>query len=248
MESSSTGSGSAIILLSGGQDSSIALAWARSRFAKLHAVAFDYGQRHNRELESAAAIAALAGVSLEVVRCAGVLQSTSPLTDPDAALETYESFASMERIIGERVELTFVPGRNLFFLLVAANRAVALGARHLVTGACEADAANYPDCTARFLEKAGDTINEMLGLRGLDQIKVEAPLLYRSKKQSVQWAAGGLAQYGAMEYLRLSHTCYAGEFPPCGKCHSCVLRAEGFRAAGMQDPLVQRAQAQSTGH
>lgn len=226
---------SAMVVLSGGQDSTTSLFWAKQRFGTIHAVTFDYGQRHARELIAADEIARLAGVaSHEIIDVAGLLRSRSPLTDPNTPLETYSDYASMDKIIGNRVELTFVPMRNAFFLTLAANLALAKDCFDLVTGVCQQDNANYPDCRRHFIECQEVTINEALGI---NDFHIHTPLMDLSKAQSVK-----LAQTlpGCMEALAHSHTCYAGESPPCGKCHSCTLRAEGFREAGVADPIFSR--------
>ncbi len=230
---------SAMVLLSGGQDSTTCLFWARDMFDDVHALTIDYAQRHRLEVEAARSVARMAGVaSHEVVEVGPLLRSRSPLTDPTAELETYPDFDTMDRVIGERVELTFVPMRNAFFLTLAANYAVARDCFDLVTGVCEQDNANYPDCRAEFIQQQENTINAALGLdRGF---RIQTPLIKLSKAQSVV-LAGTLR--GCLHALGYSHTCYAGEFPPCGKCHACVLRAHGFSEAGVADPLVERAMA-----
>jgi 7-cyano-7-deazaguanine synthase len=154
----------ALIVLSGGQDSTTALFWAKHQFDEVHAVSFDYGQRHLRELAAAERVAAMAGVrSHEIVLMGGLLQSTSPLINQQATLETYPDFDTMDRTIGDRVELTFVPMRNLLFLTVAANRAACLSIPVIVTGICQADNANYPDCREVFALAAENAVNRALG-------------------------------------------------------------------------------------
>lgn len=225
----------AMVVLSGGQDSTTCLFWARDTFDEVHAVTFDYQQRHRREIEAARKVAELAGVaSHEVVEVGPILAGRSPLTNPAEQLETYTDFDSMDAIIGDRVELTFVPMRNQLFLTLAANRAICKGVRNLVTGVCEADNANYPDCREDFIEALQIATNEALGI---DDFLIHAPLLPLDKAGIIRMAQG---LPGCMEALAYSHTCYAGMAPPCGRCHSCVLRAEGFRQAGVADPLVER--------
>ncbi|SPA17233.1 7-cyano-7-deazaguanine synthase QueC [Cupriavidus taiwanensis] len=227
---------SALVILSGGQDSTTCLFWARERFTDIHAVSFDYGQRHRRELHAARKVAGLAGVvSHHVLAVPAVLESASPLVDFAHELERYADFAAMDETIGTRVELTFVPMRNAFFLTIAANLAFARGIETLVTGVCEADNANYPDCRESFLAAQERTINEALGVT---YFRILAPLLHATKAQSIELAQ---SLPGCMEALAYSHTCYAGDFPPCGTCHACVLRAHGFAEAGVVDPLVARA-------
>lgn len=228
----------ALVVLSGGQDSTTCLFWATNLFDEVHAITFDYGQRHRLEIESAKKVAEMAGVaSHEIVPVPDCLKSLSPLTS-DNPLETYTDYDSMDGIIGNRRELTFVPMRNALFLTIAANRAEALGIPNLVTGVCQMDNANYDDCRESFIKQTELYINSALGHdhRGTQPIKIHTPLIDLSKSESIHLAK----EVGAMEALAFSHTCYAGEFPPCGKCHACVLRAHGFEEAGIPDPLVER--------
>ena len=225
----------AMVVLSGGQDSTTCLYWAKSNFDEVHAVSFDYGQRHSAELEAAKTIGAMANVaSHQFLDVKGLLRSRSPLTNPDVELETYADFESMEQIIGDRVELTFVPMRNAFFLTLAANIALEKDCFQLITGVCQEDNANYPDCRESFISAQEKMINEALGI---DYFKIHTPLMNLSKAEIVNLA---MNTEGAMEALAYSLTCYAGKIPPCGKCHSCVLRANGFFKAGVKDPLIER--------
>lgn len=240
---------SAMVVLSGGQDSTTCLLMARDTYKTVHAITFDYGQRHAREIEAAREVARIVGVdSHEVVNVRGLLRSTSPLTDTEARLETYADYKSMDEIIGNRIELTFVPLRNPFFLTVAANYALHRGCRTLVTGVCAMDNANYPDCTPDFIDSMESMINVALGLGmdtdNSDRFRIATPLLRMTKEQTVRAAMSYPLGEQAMAH---THTCYAGEFPPCGKCHACVLRAEGFRQAGRPDPLVERGVAFTAG-
>lgn len=231
--------GSALVILSGGQDSTTCIFWAKQHYDEVHAITFDYGQRHRIEIDAAKKIADMAKVdSHEIVKVPNCLVSTSPLTSSNE-LETYTSETQMDNKIGNRRELTFVPMRNALFLTIAANRAEANGIDALVTGVCQMDTANYDDCREVFIKATEQYINTALGHdhRGTKAIAIETPLMHLSKAQSIALAE----QVGAMEALAYSHTCYAGEYPPCGKCHSCVLRASGFKEAGTADPLVERA-------
>lgn len=227
----------ALVILSGGQDSTTCLFWACKVFDEVHSVTFDYGQRHRREIAAATHIARLADVdSHEIISVPDVLRSTSPLVSDAAELERYTSFEQMDQVIGDRVELTFVPMRNALFLTLAANRAVVLGSEDLVTGICQADNANYPDCRDAFRLAMQEAIRLALGV---EDFRVHAPLLTNSKAQTVQLAKElGIA---CMAALAFSHTSYAGEYPPTDANHANVLRAHGFEEADEPDPLVLRA-------
>ena len=225
---------SALVVLSGGQDSTTCLFWAKRYFDEVHAITFDYGQRHARELQAARDVAEIAGVaSHKVVVVGPILAGRSPLTNPAEALEQYADHDSMAAVIGNRVELTFVPMRNALFLTLAANRAVCKDIHNLVTGVCEADNANYPDCRQSFIESQAMTIREALAT----SFAIHTPLMRLNKPASVQLAL----QLGCYTALAFTHTAYDGQYPPVGKDHATVLRAYGFEQAGVPDPLVVRA-------
>lgn len=230
-----------LMVLSGGQDSTTCLYWAKSKYDEVHAVTFDYGQRHKLEIESARRVAEMAGVASHevVVIGAGILKSTSPLTSNNE-LEQYENAEQMEQVIGSRVEKTFVPMRNTLFLTIAANRAVALGCNVIVTGVCQEDNANYPDCTASFIREMECAINASLGFTNLstEWVIIQTPLMYKSKAETCELATN---LKGCMTALAYSHTSYDGKYPPTDMNHANVLRAKGFEDAGLPDPLVVRA-------
>jgi 7-cyano-7-deazaguanine synthase len=228
-----------LVTLSGGQDSTTCLFWAKQHFEDVKSISFDYGQRHRAELNSAIKIASLADVSHEIVDVTNVLVSRSPLTDASVPLETYNNYQEMDKIIGDRVELTFVPMRNAFFLTVAANRALHDDAYNLVTGVCQMDNANYPDCRDNFIHEQEKTINMALGI---GNFKIWTPLIHLTKAETVKLAK---TLPGCFDALAYSHTCYFGSVPPCiltekTACHACTLRAEGFKQAGCEDPLIER--------
>jgi 7-cyano-7-deazaguanine synthase len=150
----------------------------------------------------------------------------------------------MENVIKDRIEVTFVPLRNMLFLVLAANYALSLDCYDLVTGVCAMDNANYPDCTEDFIAAATFAMQEALGMNrgdyignGGPQLHVVTPLISLTKAETVKLAS---TFPGWEKVMSMSHTCYAGETPPCGRCHACVLRAEGFRQAGVPDPLIER--------
>jgi len=225
----------ALVVLSGGQDSTTCLYWAKQNFDEVHTITFDYGQRHRIELDAAQKIAMMARVaSSRLVNMQGILRSASPLTT-DAELEKYDDFKSMDEIIGERVELTFVPMRNTTFLTIAANHAIHLGINALVTGVCQEDNANYPDCRMGFITSLKETFRESLGT--ID-FHIYTPLMHLSKAETVKLAS---TLPGCWEALAYSHTSYDGKYPPTDMNHANVLRAHGFEEANMPDPLVVRA-------
>lgn len=235
----------ALVILSGGQDSTTCLFWAAQRYGveNLHTLTVDYGQRHAIELDAAAKVAEMAGVysgRREVVRLPQVLLSTSPLTTNDVDLERYESAEQMDEVIGDRREATFVPMRNALFLTLAANRAEAFACTDIVLGVCQMDNANYDDCRQVFLEAAELYINTALGHdhRGTPKIRLVAPLMNLSKADTVRMAH---RLPGCWDALAYSHTSYDGQYPPTDMNHANVLRASGFEEAGLPDPLVLRA-------
>lgn len=234
----------ALVVLSGGQDSCTCLFWTKQKFEKVKAITFNYGQRHSAELSSAMKIAAMADVEHEIVNIPNILVSRSPLTDPNVTLETYTDYDSMDKIIGNRVELTFVPMRNALFFTLAANRALYWDCYNLVTGVCEADNANYSDCRQVFIEDQERAINAAIGLELLGTFKIHTPLMHLPKAETVKLAH---ELPGCWEALAYSHTCYAGKTPPCiltekQACHACTLRQHGFEQAGYPDPLIERWQ------
>ena len=230
----------ALVVLSGGQDSVSCLFWAKQNYTEVHAITFDYNQKHRIEIDSAKATAHRAGVaSHEIIVLGPVLKGSSPLTNPDEKLEKYNDFSEMDAKIGNRRELTFVPMRNAMFLTIAANRAEILGA-DIITGVCQMDAANYDDCRQVFIDATVDYINKALGHdhRGTGPARIVTPLMNMTKAETVKLA---LALPGCFEALAYSHTSYDGCYPPTDNNHSNVLRAQGFFEAGIPDPLVVRA-------
>lgn len=229
----------ALVVLSGGQDSTTCLVWAQKYFQEVHAITFNYGQRHAREIEAAQAVGDFAKVaSHELVHLGNdILAGTSPLTDKNAELEKYSDYQSMDKIIGDRVEKTFVPMRNALFLTIAANRAAVKGISSIVTGVCQADNANYPDCRQSFISAQEEAINQALGTVAGQRFSILTPLMHMSKAESIKL----MDSLGGYALLAFTHTAYDGQYPPNGKDHASVLRAHGFEEAGLPDPLVVRA-------
>lgn len=215
----------ALVVLSGGQDSTTCLYWALDQFGQgnVSAITFDYGQRHRIELDCAKRIAKAATVpwALLPIDTFAALGGTA-LTDDEIAVETGND-------IDTGLPNTFVPGRNLIFLTFAAAWAWQRKIGNIVTGVAQTDYSGYPDCreaTIAALETA-------LALGMESDIRLHAPLMHRTKKQTVELAQS----VGGIEAMALTHTCYNGERPPCGRCPACELRARGFEEAGIADPL-----------
>ena len=219
----------ALVVLSGGQDSTTCLYWAIDRYgqAAVDTVTFDYGQRHQIELDCAAKVAEFAGVSntcLPIDTLAAM--GGDSLTDPDIGVS-----GEMDAETG--LPNTFVPGRNLIFLTYAAAFAYRLGIRHLVTGVAQTDYSGYPDCREDTMAALQATLR--LGMES--DVIIHTPLMHLSKKETVDLAR----DVGALPAMAYTHTCYNGERPPCGHCPACELRARGFAQAGIEDPLVTAA-------
>jgi len=215
-----------LVVLSGGQDSTTSLYWAIKEYgqAQVESLTFDYGQRHRIELDCATNVAQRVGV--ENTRLP--IDTFSALGK--TALTNSEILVQSEPDPSTRLPNTFVPGRNLVFLTYAAAFAYQRGIQHLVTGVAETDYSGYPDCRESTIVALTRAIN-----LGMDSsIQIHTPLMYLSKKETVELAI----DLGALEAMADTHTCYNGQRPPCGTCPACQLRAKGFREAGILDPLV----------
>jgi 7-cyano-7-deazaguanine synthase len=223
----------ALVVLSGGQDSTTCLYWALNNpnYSDVRTITFDYGQKHSVEIEAAQKIANLAGVENEIINIRDTLKGTSPLVNKDFEVEKYKDADSLPG----GLEKTFVPSRNMLFLTIASNRAYIHDCSAIITGVSQEDFGGYPDCRQTFIDSMEKTF-----LTGLEKpIKIVTPLIDLNKKQTVELA---VKLDGCMNALYFSHTCYEGEHPvPCGKCHACLLRQKGFDEAGVIDPIQERA-------
>ena len=218
----------ALVVLSGGQDSTTCLYWAIRRFGvdQVSSVTFDYGQRHRIELDCAKAVADFAGVpNLILPIDTFTALGGNALTDSAIAVQ-----AGTDLDTG--LPNTFVPGRNLVFLTFAAALAYQRNITHLVTGVAQTDYSGYPDCREETLTSLQTTLQK--GMQ--TQLQIHTPLMHLSKKETVELAQA----VGALPAMALTHTCYNGERPPCGHCAACELRAKGFQEAGVADPLLVR--------
>ena len=213
----------ALVVFSGGQDSTICLYWALRKFGRgnVRAVTFDYGQRHRIELKSARTIARMAGVPLTVLP----INTFNELGGNALTGKIPVTLRKKRRGLPN----TFVPGRNIIFLSFAAALAYREGIHDLVTGVCEADYSGYPDCRDKTIRSLQETLQ-----LGMDyKIRIHTPLIQMTKAKGLLLAK----RLGAFEALAFSHTCYNNKRPPCGKCPACRLRAKSFREAGMKDPI-----------
>ncbi|WP_102272366.1 7-cyano-7-deazaguanine synthase QueC [Cytobacillus massiliigabonensis] len=204
----------ALVVFSGGQDSTTCLFWAIERFAHVEAVTFDYGQRHRLEIECAQEIAKELGIHHHILDMSLLNQlASNALTRDEIKIEE-----------GENGELpsTFVPGRNLLFLSFAGVLASQIGAKHLVTGVCETDFSGYPDCRDMFVKSLNVTLN-----LSMDQsFVIHTPLMWMNKAQTWELAD----QLGVFEFVReKTLTCYNGIIADgCGECPACQLRKRGL--------------------
>lgn len=220
-----------MVVFSGGQDSTTCLALACKLHQQVHTISFSYGQRHNIELESARAISELMNVnSHTVVELGSLFDSDSPLVSNNPVTE----YDSVEKLPGG-LEVTFVPGRNILFLTLAASKAYSLGIKDIYIGVCEADFGGYWDCRGSFIEAMRVALGE--GIYGDPSFyTLHTPLLHLSKREAVLLASKLLGLKFANVFA-LTHTCYQGLRGGCGKCHACLLRDRGFREAQIADPL-----------
>lgn len=205
----------AVVLLSGGQDSTTCLFWAIREFKTVYAVSFLYGQKHRKECDQARSIAEEAGVEFHLQDASFIsLLGRNALTDPEMPMDSDKPVDSPPN--------TFVPGRNLFFLSIAAVFARERGARHLVTGVSQTDFSGYPDCRDSFIR----SLNVSLNLAMDEQFVIHTPLMWIDKKET--WALAD--ELGVFTLVRdRTLTCYKGVLGAgCGTCPACKLRKKGL--------------------
>lgn len=208
--------GSALVVFSGGQDSTTCLYWAKARFERVVALSFTYGQKHVLEVEMARQLAAEAGVEWSVmdVPFVGGLSSGCSLTDSSLTIE--------EEKPADACPTTFVPGRNMFFLSIAAIFARERGIYDLVTGVSQTDFSGYPDCRDAFVK----SLNVTLNLATDEEFRIHTPLMWLDKAET--WALAD--RLGVMDIVRYKTlTCYNGIVGDgCGHCPACQLRRRGL--------------------
>jgi 7-cyano-7-deazaguanine synthase len=220
----------AVVLLSGGLDSATTLAIARSQGYETYALSFDYGQRHQRELEAARKIAkSLGAKEHRILKIDNQIFAGSALTD-DVDVPKSRS----EEEIGSGIPPTYVPARNTIFLAHALAWAETIPAGHIFIGANAIDYSGYPDCRPEFIALF-ETLANVATKTGAEgaRIQIHAPLIKLAKAEIVRKAVELDVD------LALTHSCYdpTPDGQACGKCDSCQLRLKGFREAGVTDPI-----------
>lgn len=205
----------ALVVFSGGQDSTTCLYWALEHFGQVHTLTFGYGQKHSLEIECAKEIANRAGVDFRYMDMSfiGSLGSNS-LTDTSIKMDDSKPEGSFPN--------TFVPGRNLFFLSTAAVYARENGIRHIITGVSQTDFSGYPDCRDSFIRSLNVTLNLAMD----SQFIIHTPLMWLDKAQTWEMAD----RLGVLDLVRNDTlTCYNGiKGDGCGHCPSCKLRRDGL--------------------
>ena len=222
----------AVVLLSGGLDSTTVLAVARSEGYECSALSFDYGQRHSAELDAARRVAAAYGVRRHVVTRIDLRAfGGSALTDD---IDVPKGRRPDE--MGAGIPVTYVPARNTIFLSFALALAETTGAADIFIGVNALDYSGYPDCRPEYVAAFETRANlaTRAGVEGTLRTTIHAPLAELTKAGIIRLGASLGVDYG------LTHSCYdpdpAGR--PCGECDSCRLRAKGFAEAGLPDPVV----------
>lgn len=207
--------GKAVVVFSGGQDSTTCLLWAMERFEEVEAVTFDYNQRHRLEIEVAKNIAADLGIEHTILDM-GLLNQLAPnaLTRDDIEIEQKD---------GE-LPTTFVDGRNHLFLTFAAIKGKQRGARHIITGVCETDFSGYPDCRDVFVKSLNVTLNLAMDY----DFVLHTPLMWLDKAETWELAD----ELRGLDYVRQNTlTCYNGIIADgCGECPACQLRNQGLQS------------------
>lgn len=220
----------AVCLLSGGLDSATTLACARRDGFEVYSIAFDYGQRHQVELECSKRVSeALGAAAHKVIKIDLRAFGGSALTDN---IDVPKGRPTAE--MGEGIPVTYVPARNTVFLSIALAWAEVLGATDIYLGVNAVDYSGYPDCRPEYIEAFEKMANlaTKAGVEGHRGLKIHTPLISLSKAEIIRLGVSLGVDYG------LTHSCYDPlDGKPCGRCDSCQLRLAGFQEAGLRDPL-----------
>jgi len=222
----------AVVLLSGGLDSTTALAVARHDGYSVHALSFQYGQRHKHELQAAARVAEYFDVVQHVIFDVNIGQFGGSALTGDIGVPKDRVLEEMEKDI----PITYVPARNTVFLSIALGWAEVLGSSDIFIGVNALDYSGYPDCRPEYIESFEKMANlaTKAGVEGRQRLRIHTPLIRLTKAEIVQLGRSLGVAFG------LTSTCYDPdhEGQPCGRCDACQLRLKGFREAGVEDPLV----------
>ncbi|WP_423406841.1 7-cyano-7-deazaguanine synthase QueC [Heyndrickxia sp. MSNUG] len=204
----------AVVVFSGGQDSTTCLFWAKEQFAEVEAVTFDYNQRHRTEIDCAKEITKELGIRHHILDMS-LLNQLAPnaLTRDEIEVKDGEDGG---------LPSTFVPGRNLLFMSFAGVLASQVNAKHIVTGVCETDFSGYPDCRDIFIKSLNVTLNLSMD----ENFVIHTPLMWLNKAETWKLAD----QLGAFDFVRTKTlTCYNGIIADgCGVCPACLLRKKGL--------------------
>ena len=217
----------AVVLLSGGLDSTICMAVAKHQGFELYPISFDYQQRHQREVECARKVAKHYTVERHLVINTNMAAiGGSALTDVELSVPAGDAAR-------HDIPVTYVPARNLIFLSYALGYAEVIGADHIFIGVNALDYSGYPDCRPEFIQHFQSLADYATKATAAEhkKIRIETPLQELSKKEIVQLAAKLNAP------LQYTHSCYKGGEKACGVCDSCKLRLKGFAEAGVEDPI-----------
>lgn len=216
----------AVIVLSGGLDSTTCMGMAKEKGYELFPITFHYGQRHNREVEQAKKVSSYYDVKEHRLVDIAFLNQIggSALTDSSIDVPT-------NGVDGE-IPATYVPARNMIFLSLASAYAEVIGAEAIYIGVSAVDFSGYPDCRPEFIESMTNTVNlaTKQGVTG-GKMTIEAPLIHLTKKETIEEGLRLRVPY------QLTTSCYKGEEQACGICDSCLLRIKGFKEAGAKDPI-----------
>ncbi|MFO8017351.1 MAG: 7-cyano-7-deazaguanine synthase QueC [Promethearchaeia archaeon] len=225
----------ALVVFSGGQDSTTCLIWALRKFEEVTAISFKYNQRHEVELKWAKKIvqALRENKKIKMNWLNGNKIVEHKIVKIPFISNLLETAMIQEDEITTNAETglptTFVPGRNILFLTIAASWAYQKHIDNLVTGVGQTDFSGYPDCRNSTMKSLQNTLT--LGLeRGM---MIHTPLMRKTKADTVRM----MDELGDIELFKYTHTCYRGERPACGECPACKLRLKGFQEAGIEDPL-----------
>lgn len=221
----------AVVLLSGGMDSTTVLYMAKSQDYEVYAISFDYGQRHYKELDCAKAVAERAGVKEHIIINTNMnAWGGSALTDANISVPDSNPDNNMNK---NKIPVTYVPARNMIFLSFAASYAEVIGAQDIFLGVSEVDYSGYVDCRQEFIDAMENAINlgTVCAVEEGRKIKIHAPLVHMSKADEIKLGIESGVDYG------LTWTCYRGEKLACGTCDSCSLRLKAFEEAGYADPI-----------